>query len=104
MTASALNGRCGPCREALDLFVAALGAETGNLALRTLPRAGLYIGGGIGSQIVPALRSACFLDALSAKGPMRTLVEQIPVFVVLEPKVALIGAAVRAVEIHTARS
>ncbi len=104
VTASALNDRCGPCREALDLFVAALGAETGNLALRTLPRAGLYIGGGIGSQIVPALRSACFLDALSAKGPMRTLVEQIPVFVVLEPKVALIGAAVRAVEIHTARS
>ena len=35
---------------------------------------------------------------------MRTLVEQIPIFVGLEPKVALIGAAVRAVEIHTARS
>ena len=104
VTASALNGRCGPCQEALDLFVAALGAEAGNLALRTLPTGGLYVGGGIGSRIVPALRSPGFLDALSSKGPMRSLVKQIPVFVILEPKVALIGAAVKAVEIHTARS
>ncbi len=104
VTASALTGTCDACREALDLFVAALGAEAGNLALRTLPTGGLFVGGGIAPRILPVLRSTGFLDALSSKGTMRTLVEQIPVFVILEPQVALIGAAVQAGAIHTTRS
>ena len=97
VTTSALNGGCEACREALDLFVSALGAEAGNLALRVLPTGGLYVGGGIAPHILPALQGPTFLDAFSSKGPMRALMEQIPVFIILEPRAALIGAATRAV-------
>lgn len=96
ITAAALDGGCGACVEALDLFVSALGAAAGNLALRTLATAGLYLGGGIAPQILPALRTGRFLEALVDKGPMRPLLEQVPVSVILEQRAALVGAAVAA--------
>ena len=96
ITAAALDGGCGACVEALDLFVSALGAAAGNLALRTFATAGLYLGGGIAPQILPALRTGRFLEALVDKGPMRPLLEQVPVSVILEQRAALVGAAVAA--------
>ena len=96
ITAAALDGGCGACVEALDLFVSALGAAAGNLALRTYATAGLYLGGGIAPQILPALRTGRFLEALVDKGPMRPLLEQVPVSVILEQRAALVGAAVAA--------
>ena len=96
VTAAALDGGCGACVEALDLFVSALGAAAGNLALRTYATAGLYLGGGIAPQILPALRTGRFLEALVDKGPMRPLLEQVPVSVILEQRAALVGAAVAA--------
>ena len=96
ITAAALDGGCGACVEALDLFVSALGAAAGNLALRTFATAGLYLGGGIAPQILPALRTGRFLEARVDKGPMRPLLEQVPVSVILEQRAALVGAAVAA--------
>ena len=96
ITAAALDGGCGACVETLDLFVSALGAAAGNLALRTFATAGLYLGGGIAPQILPALRTGRFLEALVDKGPMRPLLEQVPVSVILEQRAALVGAAVAA--------
>jgi glucokinase len=46
VTTSALERRCEQCVEALEMFVEAYGAEAGNLALRTVALAGVYIGGG----------------------------------------------------------
>ena len=100
ITASALDGKCGACGAALDLFVSALGAAAGNLALRTLATAGLYVGGGIAPRILPALRTGRFIEAFVDKGAMRPLLEQVPVSVILEPQAALIGAAIRASELR----
>jgi glucokinase len=55
VSASALERRCPACVEALDLFVAALGAEAGNMALRGMTTGGVFLGGGIPPKIVPAL-------------------------------------------------
>ena len=96
ITAAALDGECAACVEALDLFVSALGAAAGNLALRTLATAGLYVGGGIAPRILPALRTGRFTEAFVDKGPMRPLLEQVPVSVIVEQQAALIGAAVGA--------
>ncbi len=96
ITAAALDGDCPACVDALDLFVSALGAAAGNLALRTLATAGLYLGGGIAPQILPALRTGRFLDALVDKGPMRPLLEQVPVSVILDQQAVLVGAAIAA--------
>jgi glucokinase len=77
---AAMEGRCPACVEALEMFVSAYGAEAGNLALRTVATAGVYIGGGIAPKILPALESGLFLDAFRAK----------------DPDAALLGAAMHA--------
>jgi glucokinase len=93
---SALEGRCAKCRESLDLFVTAYGAEAGNLALRTVATAGIYVGGGIAPKILPAFDSGLFLDAFRAKEPMSDFVATIPVAVILNSESGLLGAAVHA--------
>lgn len=81
------------CREVLQLFCSLYGAEAGNLALKTLPRGGVFVAGGIAPRILDALRDGRFREAFLAKGRMRGLLEQIPVHVVLNPDAALLGAA-----------
>lgn len=94
-----LTGRCQQCVEALRMFVSAYGAEAGNLALRAMATAGLYVGGGIAPKILPMLKGGLFMDAFLAKSPMNDLIARIPVRVILNPNAGLIGAAVRAREI-----
>ena len=93
---AALAGRCQWCAEALRMFVSAYGAEAGNLALRTMATAGVYIGGGIARKILPAMTTGNFIDAFRAKQPMSALVAQIPVQVILHDGAGLLGAAVAA--------
>jgi glucokinase len=81
------------CRAALALFCRAYGAEAGNLALKALATGGLYVGGGIAPKILPKLREGEFLEGFLSKGRLRQTLERIPVFVVLDPDTALLGAA-----------
>jgi glucokinase len=99
VSASALAKRCAQCEEALDLFVSAYGAEAGNLALRAMATSGLYVGGGIAPKILPALESGRFMRAFRAKGDMTPLLARVPVFVILDARAGLLGAAVRAARI-----
>jgi glucokinase len=96
ITASALAGKCPPCVEAVDLFVAAYGAEAGNVGLRVVATAGVYIGGGIAPRILPLLKDGRFIEAFRAKAPLDELVSRMPVAVILNPKSGLLGAAVHA--------
>jgi glucokinase len=91
-----MSGRCQQCAEALRMFVSAYGAEAGNLALRAVATAGLYVGGGIAPKILPALQTGTFMDAFLAKDPLRQLAEGIPVKVILNEEAGLIGAALHA--------
>lgn len=94
ISAAAMQRRCHGCVEALQLFVDALGAEAGNLALRTMATGGVYVGGGIAPKILPALHDGRFLRAFLDKGAMRPLLEQMPVRVILNQDAGLLGAAV----------
>jgi glucokinase len=94
-----LSGRCQQCAEALRMFASAYGAEAGNLALRGVATAGLYVGGGIAPKILPMLRTGLFMEAFLAKSPMTELISSIPVKVILNPDAGLLGAAVRAQEL-----
>lgn len=83
------------CEQTMELFISAYGAEAGNLALKLLSYGGLYIAGGIAAKNLPLLRDTdTFLDAFVNKGRMRVLLEAIPVHIILNPQVGLIGAAV----------
>jgi glucokinase len=96
ISASGLGRRCPRCVEALELFVSAYGSEAGNLALRAVATAGVYVGGGIAPRILPALESGLFLEAFRSKPPMVDLLAAIPVYVILNWRAGLLGAAVEA--------
>jgi glucokinase len=95
---AALAGGDFLCEQTMNLFISAYGAEAGNLALIILPYGGLYLAGGTAPKIVRMLQQGVFMTAFCSKGRMRPLLEKIPVHVILDPKVALIGAALMAVK------
>jgi len=97
ISAAALAGTCALCSQALDVFAGIYGAESGNLALRALARAGVYIGGGIAPKIRQKLQDGRFMKAFLHKGRMRPLLESIPVHLILAEQTALLGAAAFAV-------
>jgi glucokinase len=96
VTRNAAAGLCAHCREALDLFVGAYGAEAGNLALRAVATRGIYIGGGIAPRILAELESGAFMRAFQDKAPMAEMMTTIPVKVILNPQAGLLGAATAA--------
>ncbi len=84
------------CQNTMQLFVKLYGAEAGNLALKLLPYGGLYLAGGIAAKNLPLMQSGEFIQAFNRKGRMSALLEQVPIHIVLDPKVGLIGAALYA--------
>lgn len=84
---------CQICEMVVDLFVSILGAEAGNLALKTLSRGGIYVGGGIPPRILSWLEKGAFLEAVDNKDPHTALLGSIPVKVILNTAANLIGAA-----------
>jgi len=90
---------CELCIATLNTFVSTLGAEAGNLALKVLATGGVYLGGGIPPRILPALEQERFMEAFRRKGRMSDLLARMPVHVILNPKVALLGAACHGLEL-----
>jgi glucokinase len=90
---------CELCIATLRIFVSVLGAEAGNLALKVLATGGIYLGGGIPPRIIPALEDEHFMESFTGKGRFSELLSRIPVHVILNPKIALIGAACYGLEL-----
>jgi glucokinase len=80
------------CEKTMQIFVEAYGAEAGNVALKLLPYGGFYIAGGIAAKILPLMRDGRFLSAFKQKGRMSSVLENIPVHIVLNPQVGLLGS------------
>ena len=93
ITAAALAGDTPIAGAALELFVALYGAEAGNLALKLRATGGVYLGGGIAPRILAKLEDGTFHAAFTAKGRFAGLLAGMPVHVILDPDVALYGAA-----------
>jgi glucokinase len=75
------------------MFCSIYGAQAGNLGLTVRSTGGVYLAGGIAPRILPALLKGAFLEAFRNKGRLSNLTEQMPVRVITEPNVGLIGAA-----------
>ncbi len=93
ISGAALEGRSPLCAQALDLFVSFYGAEAGNLALKFLAAGGIFVGGGIAPKIIGKLRDSTFMSAFVSKGRLNSLLEAIPVRVILNDRAALRGVA-----------
>jgi glucokinase len=81
---------------AMEIFLQAFGAQAGNLALTVRATAGVFIAGGIAPKILPKLKDGPFLEAFRGKGRLTELMGRIPVRVVVNDSVGLLGAAVAA--------
>jgi len=77
--------------ETMRFFCRIYGRETGNLALKAVPRGGIYIAGGIVNKIHPYLIKWGFLEGFLEKGRMKPLMEEIPVFIVKREDLGLLG-------------
>lgn len=80
------------CEQARGLFVSLYGAEAANLALKLLATGGVFVAGGIAPKILPAL-AAGFMEAFLGRGRLRSVLEVIPVHVMVSDVVAVLGAA-----------
>ena len=93
------NSTCHLCQVTLETFIAILGAESGNLALKGLTTGGIYLGGGILARIHAGFQKDIFMASFSSKGRLSYLLDNIPVHIILNPKAALIGAAAMGLQI-----
>ncbi len=91
------------CSKALDMFASIYGAAAGNLALQVMAMEGIYLGGGIAPKIIWKLRDGTFMKAFTSKGRLSSIVEHIPVKVIMNDNAALLGAAVHAARLITER-
>lgn len=90
--AALLSGHAASLR-ALDLFIACYGEAAGNYALAALARGGVYVAGGIAPRIVSRLLLGGFLEAFNAKGVYTDTARKIPVSVVTNERLGLLGCA-----------
>jgi glucokinase len=81
----------------LAIFVDAYGAEAGNVALHALARGGVFLAGGIAAKNIPRFTDGKFIKAFRRKGRFASLLEKVPVDLITNPKVGLIGAVEMAV-------
>jgi glucokinase len=90
---AAVNRTSTLAEKALDLWISVYGAEASNLALKIMSTGGLFLAGGISPKILSRLQGPIFMQNFLDKGRMRALVEAMPVYVVTNDKVGLLGAA-----------
>jgi glucokinase len=79
-------------------FVQMLAEQVADIALGALPRAGVFIAGGIAPQWQDLFLAPDFLEAFRRKPPMGKLMEQLPVHLVIHPEPGLLGIAVAAAD------
>lgn len=84
---------CELCVATLTTFACILGAEAGNLALKVLATGGVYIGGGVPPRTLSFLQTERFMQAFRQKGRLSSLLATMPIHVILNSNVGLIGAA-----------
>lgn len=80
-------------RLVLDLFVDCLGNAIGDLALAMLPMGGIYLTGGIAPNLLSPLESCRFINAFNDKSMQSDITRRMPVHVVKNEHVALLGCA-----------
>jgi glucokinase len=93
ISGAALEGSDALAEKTLDLWFQVYGAEASNLALKTMATGGLFLAGGISPKILPKLKESSFMQSFLEKGRMRSLVEAMPVQVIMNEKAGLLGAA-----------
>lgn len=94
----ALAGKDDDANVALEILVDCLASEAANLALKGMTLGGVYLGGILTKQIMTAIDKPRFMERFVKKGKMESLLEQIPVSLIIDDNTALLGAAAIALD------
>lgn len=92
LEAASADPPCPASLAAVEQLAAALAAEAGNLCLKVLAKGGVFIAGGLAGRIQPFLESEAFLERFRGKGRFSAFLEDVPLFLVVHPQPALLGA------------
>ena len=97
--AKALVGGDSVAAKTFAIFVDIYGAEAGNMALRLLARGGVYLAGGVAAKNIDQFTDGRFINAFLRKGRFQHILAAMPVNLITNPKVGLLGAAEMAVRV-----
>ncbi|MGG6461244.1 glucokinase [Solilutibacter silvestris] len=92
VVAAAGKGSDALALEAVELFCAMLGAFAGDL-VATFHADGVYLAGGVAAHVKAFLPAGGFEQRFIDKGVLRPMMERVPVRLVEEPHLGVIGAA-----------
>ncbi len=93
VTAAALDQADAIAVRSVGMFCQVLGRVAGDAVLSTGARGGVYLGGGILPRIREFLMQSDFVESFLDKGRMRSYLAPVPVTMIIEEGVALLGAA-----------
>ncbi len=92
-----LTGKDATAAKALEMFVTIYGSQTGNFALTALASGGVYVAGGVAPKIISKIQEGGFMQGFLDKyDKMQPLLKAMPVKVVMNQSVGLLGCAVAA--------
>ncbi|MDO8366796.1 MAG: glucokinase [Saprospiraceae bacterium] len=84
---------CAICAESIRQFVRYLAIEASNFALKIKATGGVFLGGGILPKIWNENLRTVFLEHFFQVGRLKPLVGSMPVYLVMNPQTAMMGAA-----------
>lgn len=93
ISSAAINSQCPICVQTLDMFISILASESANAAVKFLATGGVYLGGGIPPRILGKLQQPLFMENFINKDKMVGFLRDIPIYVIINDKAALQGAA-----------
>lgn len=97
ITQQALTGNDPLCTRTVDIVLRNYGAVARAMALRWLPRGGMYLAGGIAPKLVERL--SVLTDVYLGDALMGDLVASFPLYLCVNESLGLLGARVRAVRL-----
>ncbi|PKD16244.1 glucokinase [Salegentibacter salinarum] len=94
----AMENTYNTCVETMALFLRFLAIESAQLALKFKATGGIYIGGGIVPKNIQIINKKKFANDFVNSNRMKSLLNLIPIQVILNPNTALLGAAFSAAQ------
>ncbi len=90
---SALDAECDVCVSAIDLFIEILATAVQTVALMNYAQGGIYLAGGIAVALKELLQQENFIEMIKYNHTMRSILENMPIFLCQNKNIALIGAS-----------
>lgn len=90
---AAVRGSCSICVETMELFASSYARVIGDIALSHMATGGIYLAGGVTLSNRRLLIREAFVQAVFDKGRMSALLRAMPIRVITQEHVGLLGAA-----------